>query len=117
MLEMTKRQFIPAVVAYTKELADTVNAVGQAGADASLQKRILKRLSKELLKTDRALTALEKKMAAFDSYEEGHDQAVYCHDVLVPAMENLREPVDQMELLVDRKEWPVPTYGDLLFKV
>ena len=117
MLEMTKRQFIPAVVAYTKELADTVNAVGQAGADASLQKRILKRLSKELLKTDRALTALEKKMAAFDSYEEGRDQAIYCHDVLVPAMEKLREPVDQMELLVDRKEWPVPTYGDLLFKV
>ena len=117
MLEMTKRQYIPAVVAYTCELADTVNSVEKAGADASLQRRILNQLSDYLHQTDEALDELEKKMEAYTDYAEGHDQAIYCHEVIVPAMEKLRAPVDKMELLVDRRKWPVPTYGELLFKV
>ncbi len=117
MLEMTKRQFIPAAVAYTKDLADTVNAVEKAGADASLQKRILNQLSTHLNETDTALADLEKLMKEYDRKEEGQERAQFCHDKIVPAMNALRAPVDQMELLVDRKKWPVPTYGDLLFKV
>ena len=117
MLDMTKRQFIPAVVAYTKELADTINAVEQAGADASVQKRILNELSKHLKETDAALNDLQEKMEGYDKTVEGPERANYCHDVIVPAMEALRAPVDAMEVLVDRKKWPVPTYGDLLFKI
>ena len=117
MLDMTKRQFIPAVVAYTKELADTINAVEQAGADASVQKRILNELSKHLKETDAALNDLQEKMEGYDKTAEGPERANYCHDVIVPAMEALRAPVDAMEVLVDRKKWPVPTYGDLLFKI
>ena len=117
MLEMTKRQYIPAVVDYTKELADTVNAITQAGADASIQKRILDQLSAYLVETDQALAELEKKMSVYFDKEEGRERAVFCHEEIVPAMEALRSPVDKMELLVDRKKWPVPTYGDLLFKV
>ena len=39
------------------------------------------------------------------------------HDQIVPAMKALRVPVDELELLVDKDIWPVPTYGDLMFEV
>ena len=117
MLEMTRRQYIPAVVAYTKDLADTINAVEQTGADASVQKRILNELTGHLKEADSALTDLESIMKGYDKTEEGRARAVYCRDVIVPAMNALRAPVDEMELLVDKSKWPVPTYGDLLFRV
>ena len=66
---------------------------------------------------DEALTELEEKMAQYTEKEEGRERACYCHEVLVPAMEKLREPVDEMELLVDNEKWPVPTYSDLMFRV
>ena len=47
----------------------------------------------------------------------GQEQARYAHDVLCPAMEVLRAPVDHLEMIVDGKLWPMPTYGDLLFNV
>ena len=43
--------------------------------------------------------------------------AAYCHDVVVPGMNALRNPIDELELLVDKAIWPVPTYGDLMFEV
>ena len=45
------------------------------------------------------------------------DMALAYHDQIVPAMAALRKPVDEMELLVDKSIWPVPTYGDLMFEV
>ena len=47
----------------------------------------------------------------------GQEQARYAHDVLCPAMEVLRAPVDHLEMIVDGRLWPMPTYGDLLFNV
>ena len=43
--------------------------------------------------------------------------AVFCHDMIMPAMQDLRAPIDQLELIVDKDIWPVPTYGDLMFEV
>ena len=47
----------------------------------------------------------------------GQEQARYAHDVICPAMEVLRAPVDHLEMIVDGRLWPMPTYGDLLFNV
>ena len=47
----------------------------------------------------------------------GVEQARYAHDVICPAMEVLRAPVDHLEMIVDGRLWPMPTYGDLLFNV
>ena len=48
-------------------------------------------------------------------YRKG--RAEFYHDQVVPAMEALREPVDELEMLVDKEMWPMPSYGDLLFEV
>lgn len=41
---------------------------------------------------------------------------MFCREKLVPAMEKLREPVDELEMLVDKDMWPMPSYGDLVFE-
>ena len=48
---------------------------------------------------------------------EGRERAVYIQDMVVPAMEALRRPVDRLEMLVAKEMWPMPSYGDLLFEV
>ena len=49
--------------------------------------------------------------------EEGERRARYYHDEVSPAMEALRKPVDQLEMIVDKEMWPMPSYGDLMFEV
>ena len=49
--------------------------------------------------------------------EEGRERAVYYRDVIKTAMEALRAPVDQLEMIVDKEMWPMPSYGDLIFEV
>ena len=49
--------------------------------------------------------------------EEGMEQACFFERHVVPAMEHLRRPVDQLEMIVDKNIWPMPSYGDLLFEV
>ena len=43
--------------------------------------------------------------------------ARYMREVIVPAMEELRKPIDELEMIVDKDLWPMPSYGDLLFEV
>ena len=56
-------------------------------------------------------------MEQVDAMEDVKEMALAYHDQIVPAMAALRKPVDEMELLVDKSIWPVPTYGDLMFEV
>jgi glutamine synthetase len=43
--------------------------------------------------------------------------AVHFRDTVKPVMEKLREPADRLEMIVDKKFWPFPSYGDLMFEV
>jgi len=107
MIDMASKQIIPAIIKYTKDLADTVVAVKEAGADASVQAELLTEVSGLLAETKKALEAL--KVVA--------DQARFYHFDVVPAMEALRTPVDTLEMIVDKEAWPMPSYGDLIFEV
>lgn len=117
MIDMASKQFIPAVVSYTRSLADTVIAVKEAGADASAQTDILKEVSRKLVEMKAALKELEEVVTKAGTMENVKEQAFYYKDVVRAAMERLRKPVDEAEMLVDKKVWPVPTYGDLIFEV
>ena len=48
---------------------------------------------------------------------EGKEQAFFFMQKVVPAMEALRKPVDELEMIVNKNMWPMPSYGDLLFEV
>ena len=117
MIDMASKQFVPAVMKYTKQLADTVIAVKEAGADTEVQAEALVEVSALLKETKDALLALEKVTDEAAEKEEGEVQATYYHSEVVPAMAALRAPVDKLEMIVDKEAWPMPSYGDLIFEV
>ena len=117
MIDMASKQFLPAFIKYTKTLADTVNAVKAAGADASVQFDCLNSVTALMAETKKALDALIQVTDEAAAKEEGAVQANFYHTDVCPAMEALRAPVDKLEMIVDKEAWPMPSYGDLIFEV
>ena len=66
---------------------------------------------------EKELDILAKETETAAAMEEGEVQARFYHDTVFPAMEALRAPVDQLEMIVDKEAWPMPSYGDLMFEV
>lgn len=117
MINMAKCQILPAVIGYTGTLAQTVVAVREAGADASVQVQTLNEVNTYLAEARAALERLEQVEAEAGAMATGRAQAFFYKDVVKTAMEALRKPVDRLEMMVDKKVWPYPTYADLLFEV
>ena len=117
MVDMANKQIIPAVMKYSKSLADAVIAITEAGGDTYVPTRMLQQITQKLTEMEKASEALlevEKKASAM---ERGKEQAFCYHDEVMVAMNALRKPADELEKLVDKKYWPFPTYADLLFEV
>ena len=95
MVDMAKKQYIPAVMGYTRTLADTVLAVKSAGADATVQTTVLKSISEKLAEAQAAETALEDKLAEAAGIEDPKKLAFFYKDVVHTAMDDLRTPVDE----------------------
>ena len=120
MIDMATKQIIPAVIRYTTVLGESINTVKTAGEgliDVSIQLDLLKKASKLLKAANSAMSKLSKLVEKTQEYAEGRDRAVFCREKVVPAMEALREPVDELEMIVDKEMWPMPSYGDLVFEV
>lgn len=119
MIDMTGKQIIPAVVRYTTLLAGSMSAVEHAcpEADVSVQKELLLETSDLLSETNLAMSALADQTALAAAVENHQERAYAYHNRVVPAMQKLRQPVDKLEMLVDKELWPLPSYGDLIFEV
>ena len=117
MIDMAGKQIIPAVVKYSKALADTVNTVKAAGADTSVQAELLGEVSENLAAMQTALAKLKKVEAEASTIEDVKAQAFFYKDTVKAAMDELRAPADKLEMIVDKEIWPIPTYGELMFEI
>ncbi|MCX4304867.1 MAG: glutamine synthetase III [Acetatifactor sp.] len=117
MINMASKKYIPAVVGYTRLLAGTVIAVREAGAEPFVQSELLGEVNEKLKEARAALKKLEKMTAEATAMTEAKAQAFFYKDAVKAAMEELRSPIDALEMLVDKKVWPVPSYGELTFEV
>ena len=117
MIVMAAKEYIPAIVQYTKTLADTVIAVQNAGVDASVQKEMLVEVSEKLAKAKAALAVLEEVRTQSKSIKRHKERAFFFKETVVPAMSELRKHIDSLERIVDAKAWPVPNYSELIFEV
>lgn len=115
MIDMASKMFIPSVVYYTKELADTAIAVKEAGADASTQIELLNDVTAKLNEAKAGLEDLKKATAKAQSIDDNQEKAESYKSEVMAAMAELRKPVDELEMIVDKEVWPVPSYGDILF--
>ncbi|MBR6849333.1 MAG: glutamine synthetase III [Lachnospiraceae bacterium] len=116
MIDMAKKQIIPAVTDYTGGLAQTVIAIKEAGVEPKTQKKLLKDANALLDEVQKAVETLEKDVAKAAKLE-GKKQAVYYRDTICVDMVALRTPADALERIVDKELWPFPTYGELIFEV
>ena len=82
-----------------------------------VQTELLRDTSALLKDTRDALNHLKDVAKTAAVMEEGKERAFYYREKVMPAMEALRRPVDELEMIVDKEIWPMPSYGDLLFDV
>lgn len=120
MVQMVRRNIIPAVNRYINELSDSV--VSQKAVIHDLpckaETEIIRKLSTLLDNTYCKVGELDS--AILGAKEQGSDVlaiAKYYRDSIITRMQELRAVVDSMEVSVDSKLWPYPTYGDLMFKI
>ncbi|MCR5802322.1 MAG: glutamine synthetase III [Lachnospiraceae bacterium] len=118
MIDMTRKLYIPAVSRYTGQLADSVIAVAATGIEPVCQKQLLAQVNDLLGKTSEALTNLEETLAKAQSIKNDPKASAFTfRKEVTVCMDELRKPVDELEMLVDKDVWPVPGYSDLIFEV
>ena len=115
MLDMAKTEIMPAVLTYSKEIADTLLAKKQIGGiSTGAEEKLLTEIAANNDLFSLYITELQDLLnkADMDSSEE---RSIYYHDVILPKMEELRTAADRLEVLCAAKYWPFPTYSQLLF--
>ena len=119
MLEMTIRDIIPAVSAYIGKLSEAVVAKKSVSAsiNADCEIELIETLSDLLAKTYSAHKELERVENIALKKAADEEAAFYYMTHVIPKMDNLRKVVDSMEVLCAREYWPMPTYGDITFRV
>ncbi|MBR4831605.1 MAG: glutamine synthetase III [Butyrivibrio sp.] len=116
MIDMASKQIIPAVMKYAGRVAKDVNEIKAAGVDASVEVAELKEIQEQLSKMKAALDKLKTSEEKARKIADQREQAFFYKDKVLPIMESLRTPADKLEMLVDKQDWPFPTYADLLFE-
>ena len=117
MIHMAGKQYIPSVINYANSLADAVASCEAVGMDATVQREILNEITYLLRKAQDALNHLKQVYQETDRITDVRKMAQTYRHVVIPAMEDLRAPIDQLEMVVDSDFWPVPSYGDLMYNV
>ena len=119
MLGIANQIITPAVIKYSKVVAEAVTAKRAVSPDLSCEteEKLLERLSDGLNELGRRIHALHEAQDKCIPCEEGKEQAFAYLNLVVPAMDSLRTIVDRLEDLTDKAYWPMPTYNDMLFYV
>ena len=117
VVEMVKRDYTPAVMAYQKTLCDIIQSKQAVGIDIGVEKEIAVRicaLTTSMTKKTNELCALLEKARTITGVQQ---IARFYHDEIFAKMNEIREYVDELETMVASEYWPVPNYGEILFSV
>lgn len=117
MIEMSKKQIIPAVMKYEGELAAGIKDLKELGVPASTQLDIVNAIDAKLSELKKATSELEDIVEkAAEKEDDPCAWAKYYHDVVFAFFNTVRKPADELEKMVDASVWPFPTYEELLFE-
>ncbi len=116
-LDMVKSLYIPAIVHYTKELAEVIEKLDVIKESADVQRDLLSRVSVHLKSAYQNTMKLESEREKALKNSDSFKCAEAFRDKVQVAMTELRVDIDSLESLIPRKLWPVPTYADLLYKL
>ena len=120
MLEMAKRQILPACIKFGTEIAASINQIKSCGIDCDISANtdLLKEVTNLTSTLKKEIAELEKQLGiAQKLHDDSYQQAVFYKDIVFTQMSNLRIVADSLECIVDSKLWPLPTYADILFNI
>ena len=116
MVQIARQSVLPACARYSATLAEAAAASQRAGVPAPAQTAMLRALNRRMHACAVALDALEAALARADGGDALARAAAH-RDLVRPRMERLRACVDALERIVDKEHWPMPSYGEMLFRI
>ncbi len=119
MIQMARRQILPAVTEFERMLSSAVMDKRQAvaGLDCAYETRTVSELSELADRIAASVTALESAAESESVAEDPHEKAAVVRDMVLPAMRELRLYCDRAEMLTGERYWPFPVYSELLYSV
>ena len=119
MVDMARKEILPAVEGYTKSLAETLAAkkAAVAGLPCKYETATITKLSELSDEIADATADLDGEIAKFQTIEDVTEAANDIRDVILGKMDALRAVCDEAETITAKEFWPFPTYSDLLFSV
>lgn len=119
MVSMVKKYIFPSVTAYIKDLSNTLNELKSAAPKAcsKAEEELIVKLSNLLNTLYDDNNKLEEYSIKATEIADLKVRADHYRDAVIPAMAKVRASADELELITAKKYWPMPTYGDLIYKV
>jgi len=119
MLDMVKKEIIPAVCSYIKDLSQGALNKKAISPDINceLEEKLISKLSSLSSCLYNKMDELDNALLGVKDYSDLGDCARYYREIVFSAMQSLRAVADEIEMLVGKDYWPYPTYGELLFSV
>ena len=119
MVDMVRKNYLPAIERYLYRLAQTTSLMKSVSSNVKCNYEVstMERLSELTDHILESVTELEESLAKFKELEDVFKSSAFVRDDMLPKMETLRTYVDEAEMLTSERDWPFPSYGELLFSV
>ena len=119
MLNMAGKSLLPAIMKYSGDLAKSIKAVRDLDLEVKPEEetKILEKIVKLHNLARQSFHKLDAGVKEVSAIADIEEKAFAYHRQIVPVMKDLRVFVDELEMLVDKEYWPMPSYGDLIFEI
>ncbi len=119
MVDMVRKNYLPAIERYLFRLAQTTSLMKQVSGNVKCNYEVttMEKLSELTDNILVAVTKLEEDLGKFKTMSDVFESSAFVRDEMLPDMDTLREYVDEAEMLTSQRDWPFPSYGELLFSV
>jgi glutamine synthetase len=118
-VDMIRRQILPSVTTFMKELSDTIISKKSVGLSTScdMEKGTLTQVSTFANKLYEEVEKLNTLLTKADERKDAYENASFYKSQVIPVMDATRAACDSLEVLVGENYWPIPTYSDLIFRI
>lgn len=116
MLAMAKTKILPVALRFSEMLIKDIEQLNELNIDNETEKSILKEVRKNINGLYKNINMLSKKLEETRKIEDVEEKAISYRDEVMKYMDKLREPADNLELVIPKDMWPIPTYYDIFLE-
>ncbi|EAX98099.1 Glutamine synthase, putative [Trichomonas vaginalis G3] len=115
LLHMMKREIIPAIIEYTGKVADSFNKIKKSGFNNKTLNSTISILNNSIETIDRDVKKLEELTVEIADHPNNKEKAEFMYNKIIPQMIEIRKNTDEIETIVGKEDWPIPTYTQILY--